>query len=76
MHGGLTKGEFESLRSDLQHLVSDHPRAKFTFLLLDRDGLRTEELGSAVRYGITAYEDDKLVFEEMGRVVKGAMVKE
>jgi hypothetical protein len=76
MHGGLTTGEFEGLRYDLQHLVSDHPRAKFTFLLLDRDGHQTKELDSAVRYGLTAYEDDQLIYEEMGRVVKGVMVRE
>ena len=76
MHGGVTKNEFEGLREDLQKLISDHPRAKFTILLLDRDGHRTEDLLKAARYGLTAYEDDRLIFEEMGTVVDGMMVKE
>jgi hypothetical protein len=75
MHGGLTTEEFDHLRSDLQQLVSDHPRAKFTILLLDREGHRTEDLSAAVRYGLTAYEHDKLIYEEMGIVVKGIMTK-
>lgn len=76
MHGGVTRSEFEGLREDLQRLLSEHPRAKFTILLLDRDGHRTEELMKATRYGLTVYEDDRLIYEELGRVAGGVMVKE
>jgi hypothetical protein len=76
MHGGMTKEEFEGLREDLQKLISEHPRAKFTILLLDANGNRTEDLQKATRYGLTAYEDDRLILEEMGTVVDGMMIKE
>jgi len=75
MHGGVTRGEFDALRADLQKLVSEHPRAKFTILLLDREGRRTEDPGRASRYGLTVYEDDRLIFEELGRVAGGIMIR-
>lgn len=75
MHGGLTREEFNGLRDDLQQLFSDHPRAKCTILLLDNEGHRTEELNLAVRYGLVVYEDDSLIYEEMGVVVEGMMRK-
>ncbi|MBI0582854.1 MAG: hypothetical protein ISF22_01355 [Methanomassiliicoccus sp.] len=76
MRGGLTKREFDSLREDLRQLVSDHPRAQFTILLLDREGHRTDDISSASRYGLTVYEDDKLIFQEMGVVTNGLMIGE
>lgn len=76
MHGGLTKSEFDGLREDLQRLISEHPRAKFTILLLDSEGHRTEDLDRATQYGLTAYEDDRLIFEEMGKVDGGVLIKD
>ena len=75
MHGGMTRDEFEGLREDIQALISEHPRAKFTIVLLDEEGRRTEDLNKAVKYGLTAYEDDKLILEELGRVDDGMMIK-
>lgn len=76
MRGGVTRSEFEGLREDLQKIISEHPRAKLTILLLDENGWRTDELSKARRYGFTVYEDDRLVYEEMGRVAGGMMIKE
>lgn len=76
MHGGMTRDEFEGLREDIQALISEHPRAKFTIVLLDEEGHRTDDLSKAVKYGLTAYEDDRLILEELGRVDDGVMVKE
>jgi hypothetical protein len=76
MRGGVTKNEFDGLREDLQKLISEHPRAKFTILLLDGEGHRTEDLQRAKKYGLTVYEDDQLIFEELGRVTGGIMMQE
>jgi hypothetical protein len=76
MHGGVTRSEYDGLREDLQQILSDHPRAKFTILFLDREGHRTEDLQRAARYGLTVYEDENLIFEELGRVDGGIMVRE
>jgi hypothetical protein len=76
MHGGVTRNEFDGLREDLQKIISEHPRAKFTILLLDRDGRRTEDLLKAVKYGLTVHEDGQLIFEELGRVAGGVMIRE
>jgi hypothetical protein len=76
MHGGMTRSEYDGLREDLQQLLSDHPRAKFTILFLDGEGHRTEDLQLAARYGLTVYEDENLIFEELGRVDGGIMVRE
>ena len=73
LHGGLTRGEFDSLREDLRQLFSDRPRAEVTILLLDEDGHRTEDLASARRYGLVVYEDGALVHEELGDVIEGML---
>lgn len=74
MPGGLTREEFEGLREDLQQLLSDHPRAKFTVVFLDEEGRRTEDGSKFARYGLTVHEDDAIVYEEYGDVAdNGAM---
>lgn len=73
LHGGLTRGEFDSMREDLQKLFSDHPRAELTILLLDGEGHRTEDLGGACRYGLVVYEDGVLIHEELGDVIEGVL---
>jgi hypothetical protein len=75
LHGGLTRQEFDGLREDIQRLFSEHPRAKCTILLLDDDGHRTEDLGTATRYGLVVYEDDVLIHEELGDVLAGTMIR-
>ncbi|MDW5563846.1 MAG: hypothetical protein SA339_11515 [Methanomassiliicoccus sp.] len=75
MHGGMTRSEFDGLRDDLKKLICEHPRAKFTILLVDGRGRRTEDLSRAARYGFTVHEDDRLIFEEVGRVTAGVMIK-
>jgi hypothetical protein len=71
MPGGLTRQEFEGLREDLQRLLSDHPRAKFTVVFLDDQGRRTEDSSRFARYGLTVHEDESLLYEEYGDVVDG-----
>lgn len=66
MPGGLTRGEFEGLREDIQEIISEHPRAKFTFVFIDDEGKVTEDPDQAKRYGLTVHEDDALIHEEFG----------
>lgn len=73
LRGGLTRGEFDSMREDLRQLFSDHPRAEITILLLDEEGHRTEDLAGARRYGLVIYEDDILIHEELGDVTEGML---
>jgi len=68
MPGGLTPQEYESLRDDLKELLSAHPRAEFTIVLMDAEGKVTDDPDKAERYGLTVYEDDDLLFEEFGEV--------
>ncbi|NLT38632.1 MAG: hypothetical protein GXX95_10850 [Methanomassiliicoccus sp.] len=73
LRGGITRGEFDSMRDDLRQLFSDHPRAEITILLLDEEGHRIEDLTSARRYGLVIYEDDILIHEELGDVFEGVL---
>lgn len=66
MPGGLTRREFDGLREDLRELLSAHPRAKFTIVLMDEEGKVTTDHAKAARYGLTVYEDDVLLLEEYG----------
>jgi hypothetical protein len=66
MPGGLTRQEFNGLREDLQQLLSDHPRAKFTVIFLDQDGRKTEDASKFAKYGLAVHEDETLLYEEFG----------
>lgn len=68
MPGGLTREEFEGLREDIQEILGEHPLSSFTIALIDENGERTSDPAKAVRYGMTVYEGDKIIFEEHGAV--------
>ncbi|KQM11159.1 hypothetical protein AOA80_09685 [Methanomassiliicoccales archaeon RumEn M1] len=68
MPGGFTRTEFESLREDLQELLSAHPGARFTIILTDEEGKVTDDVSRAKRYGLTVHEGDVLLHEEFGDV--------
>ena len=68
MPGGFTRTEFESLREDLQELLSAHPGARFTIILTDEEGKVTDDVSRAKRYGLTVHEGDVLLHAEFGDV--------
>jgi hypothetical protein len=71
MPGGLTRQEFEGLREDFQQILSEHPRARFMVVFLDEEGRQTEDSSKFKKYGLSVYEDEHLLYEEIGDIVDG-----